>query len=213
MARKTKEESQKTRDQILDAAERVFLARGVAHTTMNDIAAAAGVSRGAVYGHYGNKIEVCLAMTERALQDDRFGLLPPQASPLEALAQAGLYYLRQSVDPSSLQRVWEILYSKCERSEEHRPILRWRKLADRMTMLYIRRQLKAAIAQGELPADLDLRLASLYLCSVLDGLFCMLKWAYEENVPNAMADSERMVRATLAALGGMTPLRHAPVGK
>ncbi|MFK1011157.1 TetR family transcriptional regulator [Pseudomonas aeruginosa] len=71
MARKTKEESQKTRDGILDAAERVFLEKGVGTTAMADLADAAGVSRGAVYGHYKNKIEVCLAMCDRA-----FGQLP-----------------------------------------------------------------------------------------------------------------------------------------
>lgn len=65
MARKTKEESQKTRDGILDAAERVFLEKGVGTTAMADLADAAGVSRGAVYGHYKNKIEVCLAMRLR----------------------------------------------------------------------------------------------------------------------------------------------------
>ncbi|HEQ0163187.1 TPA: TetR family transcriptional regulator, partial [Pseudomonas aeruginosa] len=48
MARKTKEESQKTRDGILDAAERVFLEKGVGTTAMVDLADAAGVSRGAV---------------------------------------------------------------------------------------------------------------------------------------------------------------------
>ncbi|HGY3917735.1 TPA: TetR family transcriptional regulator, partial [Pseudomonas aeruginosa] len=49
MARKTKEESQKTRDGILDAAERVFLEKGVGTTAMADLADAAGVSRGAVW--------------------------------------------------------------------------------------------------------------------------------------------------------------------
>lgn len=42
MARKTKEESQRTRDRILDAAEHVFLSKGVASTTMSDIADHAG---------------------------------------------------------------------------------------------------------------------------------------------------------------------------
>ncbi|MGN6056860.1 TetR family transcriptional regulator, partial [Pseudomonas aeruginosa] len=66
MARKTKEESQKTRDGILDAAERVFLEKGVGTTAMADLADAAGVSRGAVYGHYKNKIEVCLNLATNA---------------------------------------------------------------------------------------------------------------------------------------------------
>ncbi|MCM3212917.1 TetR family transcriptional regulator, partial [Bacillus licheniformis] len=62
MARKTREESLAIKHRILDAAELVLLERGVAQTAMADLAEAAGMSRGAVYGHYRNKMEVCLAM-------------------------------------------------------------------------------------------------------------------------------------------------------
>jgi len=48
MVRRTKEEAEQTRDQILDAAEILFFERGVAHTSLEQIARAAGVTRGAV---------------------------------------------------------------------------------------------------------------------------------------------------------------------
>jgi TetR/AcrR family acrAB operon transcriptional repressor len=54
MARKTKEEAQETRNAILDAAELVFQEHGVSHTSLAEIAAAAGVTRGAVYWHFAN---------------------------------------------------------------------------------------------------------------------------------------------------------------
>jgi len=66
MARKTREESLAIKHRILDAAELVLLEKGVAQTAMADLAEAAGMSRGAVYGHYRNKMEVCLAMCDRA---------------------------------------------------------------------------------------------------------------------------------------------------
>ena len=47
MARRTKEEAQATRVQILDAAERVFHAQGVSRASLAEVAKAAGVSRGA----------------------------------------------------------------------------------------------------------------------------------------------------------------------
>ncbi len=65
MARKTKEDAQKSRDQILDAAEHVFYRIGFTLATMADIAEAAQLSRGAVYGHYKGKLEVATAMAER----------------------------------------------------------------------------------------------------------------------------------------------------
>ncbi|HAJ88702.1 MAG TPA: TetR family transcriptional regulator, partial [Pseudomonas sp.] len=53
--RRTKEEAEKTRIAILASAERLFLDKGVAHTSLDQIARDAGVTRGAVYWHFQNK--------------------------------------------------------------------------------------------------------------------------------------------------------------
>ncbi|PZQ36243.1 MAG: TetR family transcriptional regulator, partial [Ectopseudomonas oleovorans] len=53
--RRTKEDAEKTRHAILAAAEQLFLERGVAHTSLEQIARHAGVTRGAVYWHFQNK--------------------------------------------------------------------------------------------------------------------------------------------------------------
>ena len=153
MARKTKEESQKTRDAILDGAERVFLRQGVANATMAQIADEAGVSRGAVYGHYDNKMEVCRAMVDRVFELDALRFPAEQASAGDTLVAVGMYYLRQFHEPGPAQRVTEFLYHKCERNRENRGILRRRELMDRATLHYVRRQLRRAIAQGELPPE------------------------------------------------------------
>lgn len=65
MARKTKEDTQATREGILDAAETCFHEHGVARTTLEMIGARAGYSRGAVYWHFKNKTEVLAAVIER----------------------------------------------------------------------------------------------------------------------------------------------------
>ena len=52
MARRTKQDAQATREALLDAAEHVFEQRGVARTSLNHIAEAAGLTRGAVYWHF-----------------------------------------------------------------------------------------------------------------------------------------------------------------
>ncbi len=66
VARRTKEEAAVTREQLLDAAERVFRERGVAGSTLAEVAAAAGVTRGAVYWHFRDKADLYAAMCERA---------------------------------------------------------------------------------------------------------------------------------------------------
>ena len=64
MVRRTKEEAQETRSQILQAAEQAFYERGVARTTLADIAALAGVTRGAIYWHFSNKSDLLQALLD-----------------------------------------------------------------------------------------------------------------------------------------------------
>lgn len=67
MARKTKEEAEKTRSQILDSAEVLFQAQGVSRTSLQAIAAHAGITRGAIYWHFKDKGDLFNAMVERII--------------------------------------------------------------------------------------------------------------------------------------------------
>jgi AcrR family transcriptional regulator len=53
-----------TRAKILDAALRVFGERGIAASSVNDVAAAAGLTKGAVYSSFASKDELVLAIME-----------------------------------------------------------------------------------------------------------------------------------------------------
>ncbi|NPD66640.1 TetR family transcriptional regulator (plasmid) [Lichenicola cladoniae] len=68
MARQTKERAEQTRERIIDAAEQVFYRRGVARASLEEIAREAGVTRGAVYWHFSDKVEVFIAVEHRAQQ-------------------------------------------------------------------------------------------------------------------------------------------------
>ena len=65
MVRRTKADAQTTRNNLLDAAEQLFQSRGVSHTSLNDIATAAGTTRGAIYWHFKDKADLFNAMMER----------------------------------------------------------------------------------------------------------------------------------------------------
>jgi AcrR family transcriptional regulator len=54
-----------TRSLLLDAAEEVFARRGFDGAALEDIAEAAGYTRGAIYSHFGSKAELFLAVLER----------------------------------------------------------------------------------------------------------------------------------------------------
>lgn len=56
MPRKTQQRTLKTRKQILDAAREVFDEFGYADASMEEIARRAGVAKGTVFAHFGDKV-------------------------------------------------------------------------------------------------------------------------------------------------------------
>jgi TetR/AcrR family transcriptional regulator, acrAB operon repressor len=62
--RRTKEEAAETRELLLKTALKVFSQIGYTSTTLEDIAREAGVTRGAIYWHFGSKAELYHALIE-----------------------------------------------------------------------------------------------------------------------------------------------------
>ncbi len=122
MPRRTKLDAQKTRDAILDAAEKVFYARGVSRTSMEQIAASARVTRGAVYWHFKDKLELCVAMSDRVFlpHEDMLTQMVAQNSttPLRDLRQACVHSLKMMATDARRQIVVSILNLRCEYVEE-----------------------------------------------------------------------------------------------
>jgi TetR/AcrR family acrAB operon transcriptional repressor len=66
MARNTKAQALVTRDTIIEVAERLIETNGLSRTTLQDVAEAAGVTRGAIYWHFQNKSALFDSIMERA---------------------------------------------------------------------------------------------------------------------------------------------------
>ena len=64
---------QRTRDALLDAASKVFAERGFQGASLDEIAATAGYTRGAIYKHFADKEEllheVCVRLNERTFAE------------------------------------------------------------------------------------------------------------------------------------------------
>lgn len=58
----------KTRQKLIDIARQLFAKRGVANTTMNDIAVASGKGRRTLYNYFNSKEEVYSAVIESELE-------------------------------------------------------------------------------------------------------------------------------------------------
>jgi TetR/AcrR family acrAB operon transcriptional repressor len=118
MVRRSKEDALATRNSLLDAAEHVFLAQGVAGTSLNDIAAAAGTTRGAIYWHFKDKADLFNAMMDRVAMPLQCALslvdATPDEDPLPGLKKALRAALRQTVTDPQTRRVFEVATHKVE---------------------------------------------------------------------------------------------------
>lgn len=172
--KRTKAQARDTRATILDAAEAVFFNHGVSHTTLDEIADAAGVTRGAIYGHFRNKDAVFNAIFERfALPLDPFtiSLLDDEPNPLGTL-QAGLEarLSRALCDPKT-RRLYGIVFSRCEATEATALFFRRVRSASRLAEAQIERVLCHAVSREQLSADFNACEAALFIHATLTGIF------------------------------------------
>lgn len=118
MARKTKEEATATRSGLIDAAEMVFLEKGVSRASLGDIAQAAGASRGAIYWHFKDKVDLFNAMMERVClpleQGSNAFESSPCPDPVQRLRAVLALVLRMVSTDERTRRVFEIALYRVE---------------------------------------------------------------------------------------------------
>ena len=122
MARRTKAEADETRTKLLDAAEEVFFEKGVSRTSLGDIALRAGATRGAVYWHFKDKVDLFAAMLERVTlpleqsrREDGVGLGVDPVLQLRTMLHDALHAV---VHDERARRVFEIALYKVEYAQE-----------------------------------------------------------------------------------------------
>jgi TetR/AcrR family acrAB operon transcriptional repressor len=202
MARRTKEDAAITREQLLDAAETVFRQRGVARSSLAEVAAAAGVTRGAVYWHFRDKADLCAAMCERALLPLEMSLRDAGAAdhddPLQVLRELALAALtRLATDPRS-QAVFEVMLHESAESVEMAAIAERKQRERRQCLLHVERVVRQAVACGQLPEDTDASLAARALHAYIGGI--MQDWVLDPAAYDLAASAAGLVDAIVAGL-------------
>jgi TetR/AcrR family transcriptional regulator, repressor for uid operon len=110
----------RTDDIILDAAEDCFALVGVRGTTIEDIAAAAGVSRITVYRRIGNRDQVVLSVLLRIV-DRYLSRLRPRLLAQPDLASAVVLLIRSTVSAARRDDL-SLLFASEERGATGAPI-------------------------------------------------------------------------------------------
>ena len=120
------QQGQITKQAILEAGEHLFYEKGVAATTLDDIAEKAGVTRGAIYWHFKNRNEVLEAVVDNAvvpIRDLFRQMMDAMETPsIEALKSTCVAVLKSIASSPQKQRGLTILVLKCEYTEETKHI-------------------------------------------------------------------------------------------
>lgn len=207
MARRTKEDAAITREQLLDAAERVFRERGVAGSSLAEVASAAGVTRGAVYWHFRDKSDLCAAICER-------GTLPfetmlaaagnaSHADPLGALRELAVTALMRLASDTRSQAVFDVMYHNSEKAAALAPIALRKQRERRECLVHVERVLAQAVAKGQLPGDTDTALATQALHAYIGGV--MRAWSADPASFELAASAPVMIDTFFAGLRALPP--------
>ncbi|HEZ2492778.1 TPA: TetR family transcriptional regulator [Neisseria meningitidis] len=148
--RKTKTEALKTKEHLMLAALETFYRKGIARTSLNEIAQAAGVTRGALYWHFKNKED---------LFDALFQLRHTLLHFFERLQSNDIYY-----------KFHNILFLKCEHTEQNAAVIAIARKHQAIWREKITAVLTEAVENQDLADDLDKETAVIFIKSTLDGL-------------------------------------------
>jgi TetR/AcrR family acrAB operon transcriptional repressor len=200
--RRSKEDSLKTRQAILVAARKVFAKRGVSQTGMEHIARAAGVTRGAVYGHFRDKTALfrCMRETVKVPLVDAIdeALLHSPEDPLEGIERYLLAVFDALRDDAATRDTFLILIFKSEyvgdlAIEMERQVARTGELAAKLE-----RAFRSAARLGLLRKKATARLGALETTAFLVGLVRL--WLLDGSGKLVRRDAAKLVRSHVANL-------------
>jgi len=201
--RRTKEESEQTRRQILASARDVFARQGVTRTSLEQIARAAGVTRGAIYWHFADKTELFYAMREQVslpmVDKTGFAWFPADtADPLASVERFLLQVVRTLETDPATRQTFQIMGFKCEYVDGLERELnlhnnRCTELNASLTAVYRSAERAGQMRKGLKPAP-----AALATCSFLVGLVRL--WLMDRTGKQVRNKAKSIVKAHVDSL-------------
>lgn len=196
-------ERQQRREDILDAAERVFLTKGYERCTMEDIASAAGLSRALLYVYFRDKSAMLRALMLRAAEAllARFrAAISAADSGAAQLSAIGYAYYRFSLEDSHYFDMLTQAGTASEpgiAAEELEALER----CDRQTKQLMMQSLQRGIEDGTIDAQYvpDLMTTALFLRGALHGM--IMQTREPERADPDSPPAETLIRYSLEQLG------------
>lgn len=146
--RRTKEDAEKTRLKIIEAALTLFSRNGYSNTTLGMIGTAAGYSRGPIYWHFKNKddlYQAVLAYSQEPLENLINNAAREDADPLKAIDAFAQQWLELLAEDVWFRQSFEILLNKTELTDAIAPTIKrerelTRHIVDTLSQLVTRAQ-------------------------------------------------------------------------
>ncbi len=201
MVRRTKEEALATRHRLLDAAEHLFQKRGVSRTTLNDIAQAAGLTRGAIYWHFKDKADLFNAMMERVTlpMEESAKRIDREEDPIESIRTSMTQALLMVTQDPQVRRVFDIATHKVEYVDEMDAVQQ-RHLSGRdECVAHLQEGLRLAAKQCGVKLAVPAAIAAHGLHALVDGL--IQNWLLSPDEFDLVSTALRSLDVYLAGLG------------
>ncbi len=195
MPRVSASHERERRDQIVAAAAMCFARHGFAETAMPEIAAAAGLSVGALYRYYPGKEELFLAViAERVAvyNEAVFAALRTPGPPVERIIAAlrslqRLLHRQRPEDARLSLELWS-------RAHDVPQLGAWLQDARRRRLYALREVLVEARLSGEVRRDLRTNEAAAFLLALADGLVVQRACApFQPAGGDPVAEAERVL--------------------
>ncbi|MGE4560908.1 MAG: TetR family transcriptional regulator, partial [Desulfobulbus sp.] len=173
MARKTKQKVEETRNAILNVAIQILLARGIAGTHIEDIARGAGLTRGAIYWHFSNKIDLLNTLWEDLVENDDFlfqvrgGI--DEFDPLGFLVEQLFLFVKEMPTNAWRRRLFDIFIKEGGLLKHDSSFHFDRKSFHQQRLIDLEILLRAAVDKRQLPASIDTYLGAIAIISHIDG--------------------------------------------
>ncbi|GAB5526810.1 MAG: TetR/AcrR family transcriptional regulator [Roseivirga sp.] len=167
----------RTRQYIIEQVAPVFNKQGYAGTALSDIEIATGLTKGAIYGNFGNKDNLAIACFDHNIIPLQKGLIRALATPGACLdkLKASLSFYRNHYEQVARQGGCPLMNTSVEaddtlpflKARVQESILRWQ---HELTAL-----LKTGQEQGEIKRDIDTRQFAVSIIAMIEGGILLAK--------------------------------------
>lgn len=199
--RRTKEEAEITKQNLLNAGLQVFSRKGYAATRVEDIAEQADVTIGAIYHHFGGKSDLYIALVERG--DAKTNRLAQQViaqggTPATILKRLLVRLFQFLEEDSEYRAVVELFMNKTETIPELGAISEQSLAGRRQLAHYLANLIEQGVEVGEFRSSFSPEDAAIALVGFMNGM--ALIWVQDQEYFSINERAENFVDLFLASM-------------